>query len=337
MRLGGKLADAEWFVPAMVIIGFELVLSLALTASGHAPMPLFDDNGLVAYVFMFVVAFARYLTFLFQLWRAGEVEPIARSIAVAKANVGRIVFAVLAVQLMGIQAACFASLKAAIPSVNPFWLDPYLMRFEAALFGKQPWQIAYSLFGPAAGFFDAAYTVWVPIQIVSIFSLLLIKPSPEKSQAIISFMLAWLIIGVFAAAALSSAGPIFYDRLYGTHDFAGLPLAGAHNTARESAMLWASHKSGVLKVGSGISAMPSMHVALALWFALVLRKTFLRHIAWAYVPIVWIGSVLLGWHYVIDGLVGLLAMLAIWQLSKVVARVSSSWRRKDAEGQTATI
>ena len=58
--------------------------------------------------------------------------------------------------------------------------------------------------------------------------------------------------------------------------------------------------------------MPSMHVALTLWAALVLRKTFLAPLTWAYVPIIWIGSVVLGWHYFTDGLVGMIGIVLIW-------------------------
>ena len=324
------MSDADWFVPTVVIVGIELILSLSLAASGHAPMPLFNDNGLLAYVFMTVVALVRYLWFLFQLWRAGETDPIARSIAVLKANGGRIIIAALMVQILTVQAACFNALKAAIPNVNPFWADPFLMRLDALPFGEQPWRAFYPAFGGATPFFDGAYAAWVPIQIISIFSVLLVKPSKFKSRAILSFVLAWLLIGIISACALSSAGPIFYDRLFGTQAFVGLPLPDAPDTAKAAAMLWASYQSGQLKVGSGISAMPSMHVALALWFALILNKTFLRWIAWAYVPIVWIGSVLLGWHYMTDGLAGLAAMAAIWLLTPSILKSASFWRRRSS-------
>jgi hypothetical protein len=328
--------DVEWFVPAVIIVAIELALALSLALLGLAPMPLFNDNGLLAYTFMAIVAFVRFIVFLFQLWRSEEAAPIARSMEVGRANIGRIFVAVLAVQMLIVQSACFNAVKAAIPSVNPFWIDPALMHLDGLAFAGQPWKLFYSLGGWATPFFDIAYSAWVPIQIISIFSVLLLKPSAMKSQAILSFVLAWFLLGIILACAFSSVGPIFYDRLYGTHAFVGLPLPNSPNTARESAMLWSSYQSGQLKVGSGISAMPSMHVALALWFALILRKTFLRYIAWAYVPIVWIGSVLLGWHYATDGLVGLVGMLAVWKLAPTVLRFTSFWRRGDAGRKAIT-
>ena len=308
------MSDADWFVPTVVIVGIELILSLSLAASGHAPMPLFNDNGLLAYVFMTVVALVRYLWFLFQLWRAGETDPIARSIAVLKANGGRIIIAALMVQILTVQAACFNALKAAIPNVNPFWADPFLMRLDALPFGEQPWRAFYPAFGGATPFFDGAYAAWVPIQIISIFSVLLVKPSKFKSRAILSFVLAWLLIGIISACALSSAGPIFYDRLFGTQAFVGLPLPDAPDTAKAAAMLWASYQSGQLKVGSGISAMPSMHVSIATITALLLRRLGLAWLGWFWLGAIWLGSVHLGWHYASDGIVSVIGTLAVWKL-----------------------
>lgn len=66
----------------------------------------------------------------------------------------------------------------------------------------------------------------------------------------------------------------------------------------------------------GISAMPSMHMAWTyMWaFAAWQINRGLGIVAHFYAVIIWIGSVHLGWHYFVDGLVSLIVVTIIWQL-----------------------
>ena len=66
--------------------------------------------------------------------------------------------------------------------------------------------------------------------------------------------------------------------------------------------------------------MPSIHVAISLWIHLAARKLLPKAapVALAYFFLIWVGSVQLGWHYVADGLVGAIGMLAVWKLAKLI-------------------
>ena len=90
----------------------------------------------------------------------------------------------------------------------------------------------------------------------------------------------------------------------------------------ESDKMWASLASGRPGIVAGISALPSIHVAISLWIYLAARTLAPRAApyALAYFGFIWIGSVQLGWHYAADGLAGALGMLAIWKLSAWVLR-----------------
>jgi membrane-associated phospholipid phosphatase len=69
-----------------------------------------------------------------------------------------------------------------------------------------------------------------------------------------------------------------------------------------------------LAVGAGISAMPSVHNALAILFAFAAWRVNkpLGSIFAAYAVLIWVGSIHLGWHYAIDGLAAAGLTLGIW-------------------------
>jgi hypothetical protein len=97
-------------------------------------------------------------------------------------------------------------------------------------------------------------------------------------------------------------------------------------TAMTADALWHSHSANVATVANGISAMPSMHVGLTLWLAFVFKDTRLAPLGWTYYALIWTGSVLLGWHYFSDGLVGSLGVLLLWAAAPLVVKWSSSGR-----------
>lgn len=88
----------------------------------------------------------------------------------------------------------------------------------------------------------------------------------------------------------------------------------------ESDAMWLSLASDKPGLVAGISAAPSLHVAITVWIVLTARALAPRALKWAllYFAVIALGSVQLGWHYISDGLVGALGMLAIWVAVKKV-------------------
>ena len=77
--------------------------------------------------------------------------------------------------------------------------------------------------------------------------------------------------------------------------------------------LWQAY-TGQHNLPGGISAMPSMHnaqVALFVAFAYSLDRRF-GHAMLVYAVLIFVGSIHLGWHYAVDGIVGIAAALAVW-------------------------
>jgi hypothetical protein len=231
---------------------------------------------------------------------------------------------IVAATLVGAGASMFLPLKFAIPKQVPFWLDAPLAAAERALFGADPWQLLDLHFGWATLPLDRLYGLWLPVQSLVLFSILLERPSRAKSRALIAYSLAWFALGVVAATLLASAGPIFFDRLSGGGDFAllgeTLQRRGASMALAESGLMWSAMASDHPGLVAGISAVPSLHVAISLWMFLAARTIAPRAagLALVYFILIWLASVQLGWHYVGDGLAGAIGMLAIWAVAGAI-------------------
>ena len=96
-----------------------------------------------------------------------------------------------------------------------------------------------------------------------------------------------------------------------------LEAHGAWMVLSTSDAIWSAYASGQYRLVAGISAAPSMHVAISLWMLLVARDLAPRAVplATAYLAFIWIASVQLGWHYASDGLVCVAGMMALWWLA----------------------
>lgn len=300
-----ELREVAWLKVLAILTASELVWWALSWRAGSAPAPRVGTYLALAMASL-VVALALRLSLRPRGRQAGW--PVV----------------LIATALIGFGASLFLPLKYAIPTEVSFWLDVPLAVGERQVFGTDPWRIADGLFGWALVPSDRVYGLWLPVQSLVLFSVILLPPSRAKSRALIAYSLAWFLLGVVAAMLCASAGPIFYDRLFGGHDFAALSVRlgeSAWMAQREANAMWSSFASGRPGLVAGISAMPSIHVAISFWIWLTARRLAPRWapVALAYAVFVWIASVQLGWHYVSDGLAGLLGMLAVWWLAERMA------------------
>jgi hypothetical protein len=296
--------EKRWLLVMSAITAAELLWWAVAWSMGIAPAP---RTGLYVCLALAALAGAVFLRVAFRL------EPFgARGPDVAVATV-----------LVGIGASAFLPLKYAIPKEIPFWLDAPLASAEHAIFRNDPWLLLDRTLGWATAPVDWLYGCWLPVQLLALFAVILSKPSAAKSRLLIAYSAAWFLLGIAGATLLSSAGPLFYDRLLGGESFATLDTTlrarGAWVALAEADRVWASF-AGSPGLVAGISAAPSMHVAISFWMYLAARAMAPRaaKLALAYFLFMWIASVQLGWHYAADGLAGMLGMLAVWRLSGVV-------------------
>lgn len=217
----------------------------------------------------------------------------------------------------------FGTFKSLIPYVHPFALDGPLSDLDRLVLGSDAFRITHEFIGPAGThFLDVVYGLWLPVWSISILLISLFSNSDLQRRFFISFVAAWVLLGIVTATLFSSAGPCFlaligHPYAYRYADLDATLLNAPIATAAQH-MLAVSHDAGSIGAFRGISAMPSMHIAVCTLLVAAARRS--GRIAFAgariFYALILLGSVHLGWHYLSDGVIGTLGALLIWRFTR---------------------
>ncbi|PHZ85862.1 phosphatase PAP2 family protein [Paremcibacter congregatus] len=235
--------------------------------------------------------------------------------------------------------ALFSSMKSTIHLIQPFYLDELLMKADRFIhFGIDPWRITHAIFNSAiaSAILNYFYNLWFFIMFSYVlWHIVNVHFGKERLQFLLAFVLVWPVIGSLLAVLFSSAGPVYYGDIVGDNSIYGPMmdiLRHYHSQFENSAfgifalntqdMLWADYLKNDTNIGSGISAMPSMHVAVTalLYFSGRQMHRYIGYGMLVFLVIIQIGSVHLGWHYAIDGYVSIFLTWLIWRVSGWVVR-----------------
>lgn len=301
----------SWAIPAAIIVAVEYLFAFLIGArvGFHYRIPF--EAYAIAGVTTALLGIGAFVVFKFVSYaKQREAAPARRLVS----EFPRCFGFVLGTVLVAVQMGVLTWTKIMLPLADPFWADPLLANADHLIFRMDAWKIAEALFGWAAPMVDGAYVTWLPIKFITLAVVLSLPESRKKTQAILAYFLimACTALGQYL---LSSGGPVFYAQLGFGNRFAALPIEPWVKVT--SSYLWSDYLRAGGDIGGGISAMPSLHVAIALWVALVLRAYAprLATLGFAYYALILIGSVLLGWHYGTDGIAATAITLVSWHFA----------------------
>ena len=227
----------------------------------------------------------------------------------------------------------FQALKQSIGPVVGFWADPMLHSLDMRLHGGMAWHWFDWLLSRSSWIraIDAMYTAWFLGLLLFVLWVSWSRFRQLRERALIAFLLLWIVAGTGAAGALASAGPCYYDLVVGeANPYAELitrldrlePGQRQLRARFNQLGLWELRQNDRWAHFAGISAMPSLHVALAVLFALIAwsRSKLLGSLLGVYAVAIQIGSVVLAWHYAIDGYLGAAMAVGCWTVAGRLAR-----------------
>ena len=221
----------------------------------------------------------------------------------------------------------FTTFKATVVGTNGYGFDAMFIAWDRALFGgTDPWVITHTWFASptATKVIDILYhPAFLPMVLGYTVCVAASGRPALRYTYMLSYLISFIMIGMVSASLMHSAGPIYDGALFGDGTTFG-PLidrladqdaqAGPFSAVFAQEYLLTLNTRGITDFGGGISAMPSMHIVLAfLWvFAAWHLNRVLGVVITLYAAFIWMGSVHLGWHYFVDGLVGVIMLAAIW-------------------------
>ena len=253
-------------------------------------------------------------------WRGRSLPAAARSRSTGRTDLlvllraGIVLAPVLSVHFL---------LKSFIHLVNPRTWDAALWRIDqAACLGLSPSLLATELFTShwSLRLLDLVDSSLYFFLIVLSVPLLLIVPTLSRRMAFLAAYTSMWIAGSVVYLALPSWGPVFVASPVFSEVLRHMPATvGVQRVLFEELSSLVSNPTGPRVVRFGcVAAFPSLHLAVVTVFAAASRWTsrswFVGNVV--VVLVMLIGSVVTGYHYLVDGWAGILLGLAACSLGR---------------------
>lgn len=213
-------------------------------------------------------------------------------------------------------------LKTYIPLINPGNFDALLQQVDSILgAGHDPVVGVLSLLSAPSWhrWFDILYSniyflaLWAGV--VVFFAFL---RGRSRIAFFNSFFIMWQL-GLVLYVLLPSWGPVFVRPELFQETLMNMPatVAVQRQLFLETSSLVAGQYDVVVRF-FGLAAFPSLHVAVFVLYALWAPKVGKVWVLWnvVLIPLILLGSMLTGYHYLIDGIVGALVAGCAWVIGK---------------------
>ncbi|MFV2033804.1 MAG: phosphatase PAP2 family protein, partial [Halocynthiibacter sp.] len=213
-----------------------------------------------------------------------------------------------------------------LPYIVPFYADPFFAELDRVMMGgTDPWELVYAFaeYLPMQVILPVYLKGWaLPAIFLPVFLAALDGDRARVNRFLILYVVAWVVLGNILALVGMSAGPVYYDRLIEGAQFGELTAALQQSGVKSAQLgqiqenLWTIYAEQGQAIGSGISAFPSVHVAIATVFGLYLaeRARLLAPLGLLFVVIILFLSVYTGYHYAIDGYASIAVIVGLWWL-----------------------
>ncbi|MBB5687425.1 phosphatase PAP2 family protein [Sphingobium boeckii] len=314
-----EISIGRTIAPSVTVFGITTALALVLTNAADI-----DGSGLPA---GYVIPAIGVSIFSIVIWMALALITMAVG---GVRSPGRVIVSQLSrhaeMLLLPtlIQPLFFAAFTAAKTSIAPlvsFTWDGFYTRFDAAIFGGDPWRLTHAAIGPIGSLgLEFFYTAVWGVSLVFVQAFMAIYATRRAAGTFfLALNLTWLVGGILLAYVTPAAGPVF------AHLF-DPALSGRFAELRSALALYPEGPvfqtqdyladmlgKRIAEEGGGISAMPSMHVATAMIYVLAARRTRWFWPAIVFTVLTCIGSVHFGYHYAVDGLVAIAIAGLCWR------------------------
>ncbi|MGZ5440453.1 MAG: phosphatase PAP2 family protein [Thermoanaerobaculia bacterium] len=222
-------------------------------------------------------------------------------------------------------------IKLVVPIYHPTLFDQVLWDLDQVLgFGVAPTVFFLDLLGSRAFLrtIDWLYANIFLASTVVASAYFLSEPSRRIRVAFANGYAALWITGAWLYLAVPSLGPAYAfkdiwmvhgDTLRITQTFQALLMRNYHNVLRAAT----GQPAGDITIVFGIGAFPSLHVAFQTYVFLWMRRLWTSGevLFGIFAVAIFLGSMITGWHYLIDGIAGVALALVCYKASAGAARI----------------
>lgn len=224
-----------------------------------------------------------------------------------------VLFAILMVHTYG-------WIKLTVPVLHPRLFDAELWNLDQQLLlGYSPTVFLLTVFRPILRAFDWSYANIFFSSLVLASSYFLSAPERRLRVAFADGNTAMWIVGAWLYLAVPSIGPAYhfsdvwfeYARLLPVTQHFQLMLMRNY----QAMLRLAAGGNEQIVIIYGVAAFPSLHVAFQTYAFLWMRKQWRygQIVFGIFLLVIFLGSMVTGWHYLIDGVAGIiLAVLCYW-------------------------
>lgn len=250
--------------------------------------------------------------------------------------------AAVPVMAVALLMPAFSAVKSSIGRNHPFDWDATLIALDTTIHGTDPWRLLHPIMGHPAITYIASnlYHAWfLLIYLGPVLCAFYLRDRQLRLTFFLGYVATWTVVGMVFATLFASVGPCFVGPIFGNAHFADqmaylqhadrvYPLAVLD--VQQQLLAW--YRAEDAGLGRGITAMPSMHVALA-WFYVLTTWRIDRRLGcafFAFFVAIQMSSVHLAYHYAVDGYVAVALVTAIWFACRKAAAVLAP-RRESAD------